>query len=132
MWHMSMKLQFFRPTYPLTKLVGILEVLFYNLGKLFGHIGSLITYLHLDKIFDTISYDLKICYDLLISVRYVKDGIDYVASFFDNVYQVVHASHVVILVCSLGLIYISYRIYCWNVMSRMRNRMKRIFSRKAN
>lgn len=58
---------------------------------MFGHIGSLITYLHLDQLIDTISYDIKLIYNLVTSVRYIKTGIMSVAKLFQNVLQVFSA-----------------------------------------
>jgi len=81
-----------RPTYPLAKLVLASETFFYYLGIFFGRIGSLITYLHLDKLIDTITYICSLIIDLFMSFKYIRLGIIYVSTLFDNNYQVYGAS----------------------------------------
>lgn len=101
-----------RPTWALAKLVLFCETMFYYIGILFGHIGSLITYLHLDKLYDTTIHILKILLDLVMSVKYVKDGVWYVAEIFDNMYQVYTTSMflfaVVSFVTTVALISLAY------------------------
>jgi hypothetical protein len=96
--------------------------------KLFGYIGSLITYLHLDKLFDTITYDLNLCYDLLVSVRYIKVGINYVASLFDNMYQVINTSMVAMVFTSILLAYFGYWLYCRITRKLMITKMSNVVS----
>jgi len=82
----------FRPTLPLVKLVCVFETLFYYIGILFGRIGSLITYLHFDKFFNTFVHICCVIKDLIMTIRYVKEGIMYVSELFDNVKQVYSTS----------------------------------------
>lgn len=123
----------FRPSYPLTKLVSLSQWFFYNLGKLFGHIGSLITHLHLDKLLDTIKYNLNICYDLLLSLRYIKDGIEYVASYFENMTQVYDASVVTMGIVTFAAVCFVYE-FSWQLIRRIMviNNVRRLLNRNKS
>jgi len=98
------KWQNFRPTWLLVKLSMVLQKIFFYLGvliarvcaimikmidkiytlltKIFENICTLVSYLYLEQFYDTILYVLRIFYDLLTSFKFMKIGIEYVASLF--------------------------------------------------
>lgn len=97
----------FRPTYPLILLVSVFETLFYYIGVIFGHIGSMVTYLHLNELGHTLYYIGTIFIDLVKTIAYIKDGVAYVANMFENVKLVKDTSYVVIILFScLGVAFI--------------------------
>lgn len=102
-----------RPTLPLVKLVYVCEILFYYVGILFGRIGSLITYLHLDKLYDTLVYIGSVIKDLIMTIRYVKKGAMYVSELFDNVMQVYNTSMLLFTVTGIIIVVLIPLIFCW-------------------
>jgi hypothetical protein len=111
----------FRPTLPLVKLVCVFETLFYYIGILFGRIGSLITYLHLDKLCDTLAHICYVIKDLIMTIRYVKEGIMYVSELFDNVKQVYSTSMFLLFLVGIttgGLFFVMFDKINNNKISR--------------
>jgi len=100
-----------RPTWPLSKLIILSRKTFYYIGILFGRIGSLITYLHLDKLFDTIYYITKLFFDLITSVKYVGHGIAYVSSLFKNMYKQVYTASWISIATTIVVLIMCITIY---------------------
>lgn len=86
------------PTWVIKKVTIIAEWMFYQIGIMFGYIGSLVTYLHLDKMIDTILHILNTCYDLVLSIKYIEKGIHYVASLFNDFWKVFNTSLALVLI----------------------------------
>jgi hypothetical protein len=67
---------------------------------------------------------------LLLSLRYIKDGIEYVASYFENMTQVYDASVVTMGIVTVAAVYFFYE-FSWQLVKRIRiiNNARRLLSR---
>jgi len=116
-----------RPTWPLSKLIILSQKCFYYIGIFFGHVASLITYLHLDQIWETVTHIAKLIYELITSIKYMNEGINYVSSLFKNMYEQVYLTSVLLVsITIIGLMglcfwYFEFALfdYLIDVMNRL-------------
>ena len=99
-----------RPTYFIIQLTHVLKIMFYNVGILFGRIGSLVIYLHIEKIFDTLEHVISVLIDLIFTIENINSGIKYVASQSDKYDQIYYTSTIMYFITILLIFWLPLRV----------------------